>query len=227
MSILKIDQLDFAYRDRLILKHVHLDVPPGARFCLTGPNGGGKTTLLKLILGLFPPTRGSIKIDGFSPQQAVATGSTIGYLPQRIAVNHSFPISARQTVLLGLVGKTGMLRSFATADIAFADELLKMLEIHDLADAPIGELSGGQQQRVLIARALVARPKLLLLDEPTTGIDASAQQKFVQSLRSLQQQLGFAILLITHDLAIVAGLCERTYHLNLTLSALEPASEVV
>ena len=153
MSILKIDQLDFAYRDRLILKHVHLDVPPGARFCLTGPNGGGKTTLLKLILGLFPPTRGSIKIDGFSPQQAVATGSTIGYLPQHIAVNHSFPISARQTVLLGLVGKTGMLRSFATADIAFADELLKMLEIHDLADAPIGELSGGQQQRVLIARA--------------------------------------------------------------------------
>jgi zinc transport system ATP-binding protein len=223
MSILKIDQLDFAYRDRLILKHVQLDIPRGARICLTGPNGGGKTTLLKLILGLFPPTRGAIRIDGLSPRQAVGAGNIIGYLPQRIAITQSFPISVRQTVLLGLVGKTGMLRSFAAADVAFADELLKMLDIHDLAEMPIGELSGGQQQRVLIARALVARPQLLLLDEPTTGIDASAQRKFVESLRSLQRQLGFAILLITHDLAIVAGLCERTFHLNLTLSELEPS----
>jgi zinc transport system ATP-binding protein len=226
MSLLKIDQLDFAYRDRLILKHVQLDVPQGARICLTGPNGGGKTTLMKLILGLFQPTRGSIQIDGRTPRQAVAAGNMLGYLPQRITINQSFPLSVRQTVLLGLVGKTGMLKSFAKSDIAFADELLKMLEIHDTAEMPIGELSGGQQQRVLIARALVAKPRLLLLDEPTTGIDAGAQKKFVQSLSLLQQQLGFAIILITHDLAIVSELCDRIYHLNLTLREHEPASEV-
>ncbi|MEO6436798.1 MAG: ATP-binding cassette domain-containing protein, partial [Tepidisphaeraceae bacterium] len=127
------------------------------------------------------------------------------------------PISARQVARLGLVGKTGLLRSYATADLAFVDELLAMLGITELADAPIGALSGGQLQRVLIARALAARPKILLLDEPTTGIDRIGQQHFLESITHLKQRLGLTIVFVSHDLRAVSSISDRIGCLNLTL----------
>src|SRR5262249_37638503 len=149
-----ISQLDFAYGESLVLKDVSLHVEAGTTLGLIGPNGGGKTTLIRLLLGLLEPTRGGVRVDGFEPGEAVRRGNVIGYLPQNPARPENLPISVRQAARLGLVGKTGFLRGYARDDVRFVDELLSRLGISDLAEAPLAELSGGQLQRVLIARAL-------------------------------------------------------------------------
>jgi zinc transport system ATP-binding protein len=216
--IINISELDFAYRDALVLKNVTLRIEEGTTLGLIGPNGGGKTTLIRLLLGLLQPTRGSIAVAGMSPAQAIRRGNIIGYLPQNPALPTArLPLSARQVARLGLSGKTPMFRSLAREDLTFVDELLEMLSIAGLADAPIADLSGGQLQRVLIARALAARPKLLLLDEPTTGIDRLGQQQFLESMGQLKQRLGLTIIFVSHDLRAVSAISDRIACLNLTL----------
>jgi zinc transport system ATP-binding protein len=217
-DIIDIAQLDFAYRDALVLKEVSLRVQAGTTLGLIGPNGGGKTTLIRLLLGLLEPTRGAIRMADLPPRDAVARGDIIGYLPQNPALPDSrFPINVRQVARLGLVGKTGMLRGYRRDDLAFVDELLDMIGIAGLADAPIGSLSGGQLQRVLIARALAPRPKVLLLDEPTTGIDRLGQQQFLESIVALKQRLGLTVVFVSHDLRAVSAISDRIACLNLTL----------
>jgi zinc transport system ATP-binding protein len=217
-AIVNISHLDFAYRDQLVLKHVDLAIERGSTLGLIGPNGGGKTTLVQLMLGLLRPTRGAITIDGMSPRDAVRRGDVVGYLPQRPGVPDQFPLSVRQLARLGLVGKTGMLRAYRRDDLVFVDELLDRVGVRELADEPVGALSGGQLQRVLIARALAPRPKLLLLDEPTTGIDRSGQQRFAESIVELKGALPeLTIVLVSHDLRAVSAMCERIACLNLTL----------
>ncbi len=215
--LIAISSLDFAYRDRLVLKHINLTVDAGSTLGLIGPNGGGKTTLLKLLLNLHSPTRGSITIDGLSPADAIRRGNTIGYLPQRPASPANFPLSARQAILLGLAGKTGPFHRHAPADLNFVESLLDRIGVRDLADAPVAELSGGQQQRVFIARAVAARPKLLLLDEPTTGIDAAGQKKFIDFLESLKRELALTVIFTSHDLRAVSAMSDRIACLNVTL----------
>jgi zinc transport system ATP-binding protein len=217
IDIIDISELDFAYRDALVLKRVSLRVEPGTTLGLIGPNGGGKTTLIRLLLGLLEPTRGAIRIDGLPPKQAVRRGDVIGYLPHCASIPDSLPINARQLARLGLVGKTGVLRSYAPADLKFVDELLARLGIADLAETPIADLSGGQLQRVLIARALAARPKILLLDEPTTGIDRLGQQQFLESITRLKNELGLTVVFVSHDLRAVSAISDRIACLNLTL----------
>ena len=215
--IATIDNLDFAFGETLVLKHVTLAIEEGTTVGLIGPNGGGKTTLIRLLLGLLEPTRGQIRIAGLSPRDAVRRGDAVGYLPQSQRPSGKLPLSVRQVVRLGLAGKTGMLRSPRKEDVAFADELLAMVGIADLADAPVGSLSGGQFQRVLIARALAPRPKLLLLDEPTTGIDRAGQQRFIESIQTLKQRLGLTVVFVSHDLRAVSAVSDRIACLNLTL----------
>jgi zinc transport system ATP-binding protein len=217
--IIDISALDFVYpqRETLVLKQVSLQVEPGTTVGLIGPNGGGKTTLVKLLLGLARPTRGSIAIAGLPPDRAVRQGNIIGYLPQNPSVPTNFPIDVRQLVQLGLVGKTGMLRSHAQDDLEFVDALLARLGISELAHAPIRSLSGGQLQRALIARALAPRPRLLVLDEPTTGIDRLGQQQFLESIASLKQRLGLTVVFVSHDLRAVSSISDRIACLNLTL----------
>ncbi|MBA3273292.1 MAG: ABC transporter ATP-binding protein [Chthoniobacterales bacterium] len=218
-SIVDILNLDFVYpqRETLVLKQVSLKIERGTTVGLIGPNGGGKTTLVKLLLGLARATRGTITIEGMPPEQAVRRGDIVGYLPQNPAVPTRFPIDVRQVVRLGLAGKTGMLRSTRRDDIGFVESLLERLGIRELASAPINSLSGGQLQRVLIARALAPRPKLLVLDEPTTGIDRLGQQRFIQSLNELKAELGLTVLLVSHDLRAVSAISERIACLNVTL----------
>jgi zinc transport system ATP-binding protein len=216
-SIIDISHLDFAYGEQLVLKHVDLRVERGSTLGLIGPNGGGKTTLLSLLLGLHRPTRGSIVIDGLSPAAAVRRGDVIGYVPQVRTVPSNLPLSVRQTLRLGLVGKTGMLRGYARDDLDFVDSLLDRVGVRDLADTPVGELSGGQQQRVFIARAVAARPRVLLLDEPTTGIDHTGQQRFIEFIQGLKQELGLTVIFTSHDLRAVSSMSDRIACLNLTL----------
>ncbi len=217
MSLIEIAHLDFAYRDRLVLKHVDLKVEPGSTLGLIGPNGGGKTTLLRLLLALHEPTRGTIRIDGLTPRQAVSRGNILGYLPQRPAIPQQFPLNVRQVIQMGLVGKTGMLKHFHRDDLKFVDSLIERIGVRELADAAIGELSGGQQQRVFIARALAARPKVLLLDEPTTGIDRNGQQKFVEFINSLKREMNLTLVFTSHDLRAISSMSDRIACLNLTM----------
>ena len=217
VPIATIEHLDFAFGETLVLKHVSLDVEQGTTVGLIGPNGGGKTTLIRLLLGQLEPTRGRVLIGGLAPGQAVRRGDIIGYLPQSQRVPSTLPLSVRQVVHTGLAGKTGMLRGYAKDDLAFGDELLSLLGIAELAEAPVATLSGGQFQRVLIARALAPRPKLLLLDEPTTGIDRSGQQRFIESIQQLKSRLGLTVIFVSHDLRAVSAVSDRIACLNVTL----------
>lgn len=216
-DMIDITHLDFAYGGQLVLKQIDLRIERGTTLGLIGPNGGGKTTLMRLLLGLHSPTRGEIRIDGLSPRQAIGRGDVIGYLPQNPPVSTNFPISVRQVVRLGLAGKTGMLRSPASDDLAHADAMLARTGIAELAETPIGELSGGQLQRVFIARALAARPKVLLLDEPTTGIDRSGQQRFIEFISDLKSQMDLTVVFVSHDLRAVTAISDRIACLNVTL----------
>jgi zinc transport system ATP-binding protein len=216
-SLVEISGLDFAFDSQPVLEGINLVVERGTTLGLIGPNGGGKTTLIRLLLGLLQPSAGTIRIDGLAPKQAIRRGDLVGYLPQNPNVPAHFPISVRQVVHLGLAGKTGMLHPYDRDDLAFADSLLARVGIADLADKPIGALSGGQLQRALIARALAPRPKLLVLDEPTTGIDQGGQQQFIESILALKQELDLTVIFVSHDLRAVSATCDRIACLHLTL----------
>lgn len=215
--LIDISHLDFAYEQSLVLKHIDLTVEPGTVLGLIGPNGGGKTTMVRLLLGLLRPTRGRITIAGQSPAHAVRRGDVIGYLPQRPSTSPRFPINVRQFVRLGLAGKTGMLRAHERDDLQFVETLLHRVGADAYADQPIGALSGGQLQRIFIARALSCRPQLLLLDEPTTGIDRAGQQHFLEFLQSIRREMNLTVIFVSHDLRAVSAISDRIACLNLTL----------
>lgn len=218
-SIINIEHLDFVYPGAggLVLKQIDLRVEAGTTVGLIGPNGGGKTTLIRLLLGLEKPTRGSIQIDGVEPIHAIRRGNLLGYLPQNPQLPVNFPLNVKQLVRLGLAGKTGMMRSYLKDDLRFVEELIDRIGLSEIASQPIGQLSGGQLQRVLIARALAPRPKILLLDEPTTGIDRAGQQHFIDFLQSLKQDLKLTIVFVSHDLRAVTSISDRIACLNVTL----------
>jgi zinc transport system ATP-binding protein len=216
-NIVDISNLDFSYGNTPALRQVSIQIQRGSTIGLIGPNGGGKTTLVKLLIGLLEPAAGSITIEGMSPIQAVRKANVIGYLPQNPNRPERFPLNVRQTVRLGLAGKTGICRAHAKEDLDFVEFLLERTEIKDLADRPIGQLSGGQLQRVFIARALSVKPKILLLDEPTTGVDRRNQQRFIEFLLELKKELGLTVIMVTHDLRAVSAIADRIACLNLTL----------
>lgn len=206
-TILHASRLDFAYADRLVLKHIDLDVGKGDVVGLIGPNGGGKTTLIRLLLGLIIPTRGELLVAGRSPARACAD-RLIGYLPQRPELNTAMPLSGQQ--FLHLSSGTPKAREFIAP-------LTQAIGISDLMDMPLGRLSSGQLQRLLIARALVNSPAVLIMDEPTTGIDVASRHQFIQLLQQLREQLGLTIIMSTHDLQVAHALCDVIACLNVTL----------
>ncbi len=208
-SILEIQSLGFSYRDRVVLEDVTLSVARNSILGVIGPNGGGKTTLIKLILGLLKPERGTIRIDGLTPAQAVARGTIVGYLPQNPTIATQVPIDTRQLVHLGLAGRSRMLHATPPADIALADQLIDDVGLSAARHTPISALSGGQLQRALIARALAARPKLLLLDEPVVGIDHRGQTEFIHLIDRLRTTLGLTVIFVSHDLRAVASISDR------------------
>jgi zinc transport system ATP-binding protein len=220
-ALIEIRGVTYRYDATVALQDVSLDVEAGSTLGLIGPNGGGKTTLLQLLLGRMRPDRGEILVDGLSPEKAVRRGTVLGYLPQMGGAGTPerirLPVTVRQAVRLGLAGKTGLLKSTAAEDLAFADEMIERVGLGELADSVLGSLSGGQLQRAYIARALVSRPKVLLLDEPTTGVDRASQQRLFDLLLELKRQLGLTVVLVSHDLRAVTSLCDRVACLDRTL----------
>jgi zinc transport system ATP-binding protein len=199
MALIDIQNLDYAYDDETALKEVNLRIHRGDYTAIIGPNGGGKTTLVKLILGLLTPDRGTIRVDGKSPQKA---SRCIGYVPQNVHVNRSFPITTIDVVLMGKLDPQKRLSRKSDTNRRDALAALERLEVADYANRKIGMLSGGQRQRVFIARALVDRPKLLLLDEPTASIDTKGQADFYRLLGELNKEI--TILVVSHDLLVIS-----------------------
>ncbi len=197
--IVEIDHVTFSYNGEPVLHDVSMVIRHGDFIAMIGPNGGGKTTLLKLTLGLLTPMQGEIRINGLPPHKASAC---IGYVPQNVHINSSFPITAMDVVLMGKLepGKRWARKSADNRKQALA--ALERMEMAALANRKIGELSGGQRQRVFIARALVTRPQLLVLDEPTAGIDTRGQADFFKMLKELNREI--AVLVVSHDLLVVS-----------------------
>lgn len=197
---------------------VSLAVDRGERLGILGPNGGGKSTLLKLTLGLLPLTRGKIEVMGMSPDRA-RRSAAIGYVPQRMAGELTMPLSGRQVVTLACSWRGNPLLPVSREVRSRVSEALELTGATGYADRAVGTLSGGQLQRVLIARALAIRPKVLILDEPTVGIDAVGQSRFAELLARLHRELGLTLLIVSHDLRAIAAGCDRVACLARTLHA--------
>lgn len=198
--LIEIKNLSFTYTDQRVLDRIDFSIREKDFIAMIGPNGGGKSTLLKLMLGLLKPTKGSIRVLG---REASKASHFIGYVPQDIHINRNFPITAMDVVLMGKLNPKKRFSRETKKDREEAMMALKRMEMADHAFKKIGELSGGQRQRVFIARALVTRPRILFLDEPTASIDSKGQADFFRLLRSLNRAI--AILVVSHDLMVISS----------------------
>ncbi len=200
----------------LALEGVSLVVSERERLGILGPNGGGKSTLLKLTLGLLGLQEGSIKVFGQTPA-AARRQRLIGYVPQRVEAELGFPLSGRQVVELGASIANKPWQRMSSEQYEAVYDALVVTGAMKFADQHVGAMSGGQLQRILIARALAARPKLLLLDEPTVGIDPAGQQQFAELLGTLSKERGITMIVVSHDLRTIAAGCDRVACLSRTL----------
>ncbi len=195
-----IEDLSVKIDGRRVLEEVNLRIREGEFLGVIGPNGGGKTTLLRAILGLIKPERGRIEVFGKSPE---AARRQIGYLPQKSLFDQKFPISALEVVMMGRYAVRGIFGRYTAQDFEAARKAISLVGMADYADREIGSLSGGQQQRVFVARAIVSSPRLLLLDEPASGIDSAMQIEFYELLGELNKRL--TIIMVSHDISAISA----------------------
>jgi zinc transport system ATP-binding protein len=210
--VVEIENLSFTYHRNLVLKDVNLRISEGEFLLLMGPNGGGKTTLLKLMLGLARPASGTVRIFGNPPAKE---SHHIGYVPQDVHINPQFPITALDVVLMGKLGPGHRKAWHSPADRTDAHRVLDRLGVGAYCHRRIGDLSGGQRQRVMIARALVTDPKLLFLDEPTSGVDSGGQGDFYDLLKELNETI--TIVLASHDLMVLSSYVKSIACVNQTV----------
>jgi zinc transport system ATP-binding protein len=216
--VIEISDLDFSYNDVPILEDVNLTIGDRELVCIVGPNGGGKTTLMKLIMGQLKPDRGTIRVFGQRPHQI---RDRIGYLPQHAVHDPRFPITVMEVVLMGRVDRTWIGR-YSRQDKEASRRALEEMGMSGYAESPFSRLSGGQRQRVMIARALSTEPDLLVLDEPTTNVDLILQNRLYDILHELSQRM--TVLTVTHDL--VSELVEEVVCVNRNVH-IHPTSEVM
>ncbi|MFC1848078.1 metal ABC transporter ATP-binding protein [Chloroflexota bacterium] len=205
----KIEDVWVHYNGASALEEINLSIERDDFLGIIGPNGGGKTTLLKVMLGLITPNQGKVFVLGKPPQRS---RSNIGYVPQHTLFDREFPISVWDVALMGRYGRTGLLKRYGGEDRTAAGDALKTVGMLEHRDRQMGKLSGGEQQRVLIARALVAEPKILLLDEPTASVDATMQTEFYELLDRLKRRM--AIVLVSHDISTVSVHVDKIACLN-------------
>ena len=214
MSIIKIKNLSFSYEKQKILENINLEVQKKDFLAIIGPNGGGKSTLLKLILGINPIQQGTVLTFGELPKKNLAK---IGYVPQNTNVNTDFPIKVIEVVLMGHIGTKRPLFGYANEEKMCALGALAQVGMEKFANEKIGSLSGGQRQRVMIARALCAHPQILILDEPTASIDVQGQKQIYELLKTLNAYI--TIIVVSHDISVIMQYANTVVHINKTLSA--------
>lgn len=211
--VFELKNLNYAFDNKKVLDNINIKINRGEFLAVVGPNGAGKSTLLKLILGLLPLQSGKIFVDGkdYKGKQSMLK---ISYVSQKAqAFKSGFPASVKEVVLSGLTKRKKLFQRFNKEDEKKVATVLQRLNISNLIDKNIAELSGGQQQRVLIARALISEPSVLILDEPTNGIDAKHVSEFYETLQRLKQE-GVTIILVTHDIGVVADTATEVACLN-------------
>ncbi len=211
-EVIRINNLSFSYAKSKILKDIDFIVEDKDYIGLIGPNGGGKTTLLKLIVGLLKPSKGTLEIN-FNGSNSGK--NLIGYIPQFGSMEENFPIKVKDVVAMGVCNSNSFLPWFSKKDLFQIDKSMKEVAIKDLAELPFSELSGGQKQRVLIARALVSDPKILLLDEPTSSVDNSSEMDIYELLKKLNQDK--TIILASHDLGFISSYVNKVACINKNL----------
>lgn len=203
-SIIEVKNVSFSYNGQKVIDDVSLNIHQGDYVGLIGPNGGGKTTLLKILVGLLKPTQGSIYLFGEEISD-FTQWPRIGYVAQNVVRMHQrFPVTVAEVVGMGLYGKKGFFKALNRDDHQRIQEALALVDMDRFEDRLIHTLSGGQQQRVFIARALISQPEILFLDEPTAGIDVKTQEQFYALLKSLNQQHKITLVLVSHELELVA-----------------------
>lgn len=208
-EVIRLEDVWVKYNDKVVLEDINLSVKKRDFLGIIGPNGGGKTTLLKVILGLIKPTRGKVEVLGDSPEKA---RRFIGYVPQSVPFDLEFPATVLDVVLMGRVGRRGLFKRYTREDLELAEKILDSVEMLELKDEKIGNLSGGEKQRVFIARALILDPKILLLDEPTASIDKPIQKELYDILRELNRKV--TIILVSHDIGVISAYVNKIACLN-------------
>ncbi|MDO5045555.1 metal ABC transporter ATP-binding protein [Campylobacter sp.] len=209
MSAIEISNLSFGYDENLIFEDINLSYDIKDFLAIIGPNGGGKSTLLKLMLGLLKPKKGEIRIFDKSPSEV---SKLVGYVPQNIFINSNFPMRVLETVLMGRIDRK-IFGFYTKEDKQEAMKALEKVGMSEFANCRIGELSGGQRQRVYIARALCAQAKILMLDEPTASIDTKGQAA-IYSLLSGINASGIGVILISHDVNIALSFATKVAYVN-------------
>ena len=207
MELINISNLFYKYNKTDVLEDINLSIKDDDFLAIIGPNGGGKSTLLKLILGLLTPQTG--KID------KKIKNSLIGYVPQNTNLNIDFPITALEIVLMGHTSSKRKLFGYSKEDINCAMDSLKKVSMAEFANSKIGDLSGGQRQRVFIARALCSNPKIMLLDEPTASIDVKGQREIYELLKELNKSI--CIVVVSHDISVLLNYAKNVAHINKNL----------
>ncbi len=211
-TVVSINNLSFSYGGPLVLNNISLEIKKQEFLGVVGPNAGGKSTLLKLILGLLTPTRGEIQVLGKSPERG---RRGIGYVPQYPAFPRDFPITVKDTILMGRLGKTRWFGGYSTQDRKITQRVMEETEVTPLANRQLNTLSGGQLQRVLMARALACEPEILILDEPTANIDQRVETDIFDLLKQLNARL--SIILVSHDISFISQYVTRVACINETL----------
>ena len=208
MALITCQDASFAYEGRAAVSGLNFSVCGGDYLCVVGENGSGKSTLLRGLLGLMPPSGGSVlRGDGLERNET-------GYMPQQTAVQRDFPAGVYEVVLSGRLASRGLRPFYSRADKDAAEENLRRLNIYPLRDRCYRELSGGQQRRALLARALCAAKKLLVLDEPAAGLDPAATQELYQLIKSLNSETGMTVVMVSHDMRCALKYANRVLHLN-------------
>ncbi len=207
--IIKIENVHVYYGQNVALSGINLSVEDKDFLGIIGPNGGGKTTLLKVILNLIKPDRGNVMVLGRPPKY---TRKYIGYIPQQNSFDLDFPISVMDCVLMGRYRHVGLFKQYTDKDTEAARKALDKVGMLKFIHKPIGKLSGGERQRVLIARALVSEPRILLLDEPTSSIDAKSETEFYELLADLKKSM--AIIVVSHDITAISVHIDKIACLN-------------
>ncbi|MGM0445595.1 MAG: metal ABC transporter ATP-binding protein [Bacillota bacterium] len=209
-AVIEIKNLYVSYNDIPVLENINITVYRKQFLAIIGPNGGGKTTLLKVILGIIKPNKGKIKINNLNIDQG---RKLVGYVPQISDFNRRFPINVQDVVLMGrLSDQKGLFHNYSKNDYKAAEDIMKQLDILNLKGRQIGKLSGGQIQRVLIGRALASSPEILLLDEPTASLDAESRNNIYNILKELNDEI--TVLVVTHDLTAVSSYFDSIACLN-------------
>ncbi|MCK5503516.1 MAG: metal ABC transporter ATP-binding protein [Thermodesulfovibrionia bacterium] len=211
-AIVNLNDVWVAFDGKWVLKSIYFKCYPGEIVGIVGPNGGGKTTLLNVILGLIPPKKGSVKLFGHNPDKR--SRLEIGYLPQISHADQSFPVTVLDVVLMGLYNRLGFFKRPDLNSKQVALDLLSQVNMAEYTKKPFDILSGGQKQRVNIARALASKPKLLVLDEPSTGIDSVAQDDFYELLAWLRNEQGISVIMASHDIGAITSHTDRVACLN-------------